>query len=90
MLMDFTVMGLGGQSHLQADQSLNARTGEVCLVSERFAQLTTQATRAVGSFDLLKGISEAQRVYASVECEGARKFFEHSRGNSLADGTNLT
>ena len=44
-------------------QSLNARTNQVCLVSERFAQLTTQTTKAVGSFDL-KGISEAQRVYA--------------------------
>ena len=60
--LDFTVMGLAVNLTSRL-QSLNARTNQVCLVSERFAQLTTQATTAVGSFDL-KGISEAQRVYA--------------------------
>jgi len=60
--LDFTVIGpaVNLTSRLE---TLTDTTGEPCLISSRFAELTTHATRVVGEFDL-KGIPGPQLVAA--------------------------
>jgi adenylate cyclase len=62
--LDFTVLGhaVNLTSRLE---SLTGQLDEVCLLSERFAQLATEPTQAVGTF-ALKGLEEAQVVYRSI------------------------
>jgi len=47
----------------EAIRGESGKVGEICLVSEVFAELTSEATRPVGEFEL-KGMAQAQTVYA--------------------------
>ena len=63
--LDFTVLG-HAVNLTSRIESLSGKLDEVCLLSERFADLTTEETRAVGTF-ALKGLQEPQVVYRSIE-----------------------
>ena len=65
--LDFTVMGpaVNRTSRLEG---LTGKIGEVCLLSERFAELSTLPNQCVGEFTF-KGLSDAQKVYKPTRKE---------------------
>ena len=65
--LDFTVLGhaVNFTSRLE---SLTGQLDEVCLLSETFAELTTEETSPVGTFKF-KGLDEPQVVYRSMRSE---------------------
>ena len=67
--LDFTVMGAAVNLASRLE-GMTSKTGEVCLVSDRFAALTSQPTRPIGAFEL-KGISQPQPIHAPVMADDA-------------------
>ena len=61
--LDFTVLGQAVNLTSRLE-SLTGQLGESCVLSSRFAELTSESTRAIGTFNL-KGVAESQVVYSA-------------------------